>query len=278
MKRYCLPPHQLQYILELTRNWCGGLIAALFLFCGVLSLAQDWQELKSEHFIIYFTQDEKFAKDVLDKAEVYYRDIASDLGYSRYSEFWTWDKRVKIYIHPDQPSFLKATGQPDWSQGMADYQNKQIVSYAWSKGFLESLLPHEMAHLIFRDFVGFKGEVPLWLDEGVAQWAEKAKRQTVKAMVRQLLKQEAMLSLKDMMSLGLRNIAQSGRVNAFYAQAASLVNFMIEKYGSGSFTDFCRNLRDAKTLEEALSSAYPTGMRNLAELEEKWKKYLEEGD
>ena len=277
------------------KTYC--LIAALSLFPAVLCLAQDWQELKSEHFIVYFTplettgqseetkmsltgfrQDEKFAKDVLDKAEVYYRDIASDLGYARYSEFWTWDKRVRIYIHPDHGSFLKATGQPDWSQGMADYKNKQIISYAWSKGFLELLLPHEMAHLIFRDFVGFKGEVPLWLDEGVAQWAEKAKRQAIKAMVRQLFKEDTLLSLKDMMSLDVRNITQSDRVSAFYVQAVSLVDFLIERYGSSNFVDFCRNLRDGETLEEALSSAYPTHIHNLAELEERWKEYLKRED
>ena len=126
----------------------------------------EWKELKGEHFIVCYLQNEDFADDVLDKSEVYYSRIAADLNYPRYSEFWTWDKRVKIYIHPNLESFLKATGQPQWSRGMADYNNKQIISYAWSGGFLESLLPHEIAHLIFRDFVGFKSEIPLWLDEG----------------------------------------------------------------------------------------------------------------
>ena len=150
-------------------------ILALIFFFGILSaspsLSQEWREASGEHFRVYFLDNVDFANEVLRNAEIFYRRIAIDIGYPRYSEFWTWDKRVKIYIYQDRVTFLKATNQPSWSEGMADYTNKQILSYAWSQGFMDSLLPHEMAHLIFRDFVGFKGEIPLWLDEGVAQWA-----------------------------------------------------------------------------------------------------------
>ena len=143
----------------------------LIFFCSD-SYAFDWQELSGEHFIVYFLENKNFAQDTLDKAEVYYRNIAMELGYPRYSDFWTWDNRVKIYIYPDRKTYLQLTGEPAWSAGVASYDRKEIVSFAWSDNFLEFLLPHEITHLMFRDFVGFKGEVPLWLDEGVAQWAE----------------------------------------------------------------------------------------------------------
>ncbi len=239
--------------------------------------ARGWQELKGEHFIVYFSRDEdtKFSQEVLDRAEVYYKRIASDLGYARYSEFWLWDKRVKIYIYPDHASFLAATAQPQWSHGMADYKNKQIISFIWSEGFLESLLPHEVAHLIFRDFVGFKGEVPLWLDEGVAQWEEEAKRQEMEFNVQQLFKKGSLLSLADMMRLNIRNVADKDKiyirstrtkagdggviflsgdelVTIYYLQSVSVVGFLITKYGSDEFADFCRQLRDGKTIDGAL--------------------------
>lgn len=263
--------------------------------------AQEWQELKSEHFIVCFEQDENFAKDVSYKAEGYYQRIASDLGYSRHSNFWTWDNRVKIYIYKEKAAFLKATGQPEWSEGMADYTHKQIVSYAWSSGFLESLLPHEMAHLIFRDFVGFKGEVPLWLDEGVAQWEEEPKRAEYKSASQAYLKKNILLSLEDMMKLDIRDvkdidkkihirsirrkngeriillIAGENLVTTYYLQSVSLVGFLIEKYGSVSFVDFCRVLRDGKSLEEALQAAYSTySIQAIQDLEDRWVEYLEE--
>jgi len=262
-----------------------------------LIFAEEWKALNGEHFILYYTQDEISSKEILDKAEIYYQRIASDLGYPRYSEFWTWDKRVKIYIYPDRESFLKATGQPEWSIGMADYSRKHIVSYAGSQGFLDSVLPHEMAHLIFRDFVGFKGEVPLWLDEGVAQWNEEAKRKEMRSKIKECLSKNMLLSLEDMMRLNIRNIKDkdavyvrstkmddgsygilflSGEnlVNTYYLQSVSLVDFLITRFGSDNFTHFCRQLRDGKSLDEALRFTYPTYMQSLEQLEKEWRAYI----
>ncbi|MCM8757787.1 MAG: hypothetical protein NC900_04890 [Candidatus Omnitrophica bacterium] len=274
-------------------------LTLLLFFIFSLTLAQNWQELKGEHFIVYYTKDERFARQVLDKAEIYYRDIASDLGYPRYSEFWLWDKRVKIYIYPDKDSFLKETGQPSWSEGMADYGLKQIMGYNLSNVFLESILPHEMAHLIFRDFVGFKGEIPLWLDEGVAQWAEKTKRNYIKNLIKKAYEEDRLLSLDDLMKLDIRNIKTGNEVyvrsttskdgqprvlflsgdnlvNLYYLEAVSLVGFLIERFGSDSFSYFCRQLRDGKRLNEALRLSYPNYIRNIDDLEKYFRKYLSE--
>ncbi len=273
------------------------------------AFAVQWQELKGEHFIVYFnpsgqevsssTVDIDFAKEVLHKAELYYQRIALDLGYPRYSEFWTWDKRVKIYIYPDHESYVQSTGHPAWSHGLADYKNKEILSYSLSESFLDSILPHEMAHLIFRDFVGFKGAIPLWLDEGVAQWEETVKRGEIISIVRDLYNKDSLFPISDMMKLDIRNIKKmdglhirsiitkkgergvlfltgENLLNTYYLQSVSLVGFMIEKYGSAAFADFCRSLRDGKTVEEALISAYPVYIRNPEEFEKNWRQYLEE--
>ncbi len=277
----------------------------LVILLGLCSLAAgypgNWSEKKSEHFIVYFTQDEKFAQDVLHRAEQDYRRIAHDLGYARYSEFWTWDKRVKIYIYPERNAFLKATNQPSWSEGMADYTNKHIVSYAWGKGFVESLLPHEIAHLVFRDFVGFKGEIPLWLDEGVAQWAEEAKRKEIKSLIQRYFQQDNLLLVSDIMKLNIENLkgkqglliratrtkddkdgvlflSANNLIEIYYLQSVSLVGYLIEKFGSTAFSGFCRELRDGRSVEEALRVAYPLRIRDIKEFEDGWREYLKTGN
>ena len=96
------------------------------LCCNCLVFAQEWNELKGDHFIILdYSKEQSDAKHVLDKAEKDYRRIAEDLGYVRRSEFWTWSNRVKIYIYPDHSSYIEASGQPVWSQAVADYSKKE---------------------------------------------------------------------------------------------------------------------------------------------------------
>ncbi len=268
----------------------------LFLSASVSLLAKDdFCELKGTHFIVYYDQKHlSFAKEVLLHAEKYYVDIAKDLGYERYSEFWLWDRRVKIYIYPDHESYLKASNMPSWSHGMADYVNRLIMSYFRGEGFLVSILPHEITHLMFRDFVGFTGQIPLWLDEGVAQWEEKPKRH-MKELMRDALKRKVFLSLRDMIEMDVKSIKSDDKIyvrytnddgtplvliltgknliDLYYLEAVSLVGFLIEKYGNKRFTNFCRCMRDGKSIEGALRSSYSGYLNTLEDLEKEWKEY-----
>jgi hypothetical protein len=289
------------------------------LFLALMSLmaplacacAAEWQELKGDHFIVCYipaTQKpadsayqgdiSRFCEDVAHNAERYYERIAADIGYARSSEFWTWDKRVRIYIYPDHRSYVDSSGHPEWSHGMADYGKKEIASYAFSRNFLDSILPHELAHLIFRDFVGFRGEVPRWLDEGVAQWEEEAKRREIRRVVMMLYDKDSLLSIEDMMKLNVNAVTKTEGlyirsivtrkgsrgvlfltgdhlVSTYYLQSVSLVGFLIERFGSDDFAHFCRQLRDGKSLEEALSSVYPLHIRTVDDFENEWRKYLD---
>ncbi|MEK7850187.1 MAG: peptidase MA family metallohydrolase [Candidatus Omnitrophota bacterium] len=249
-------------------------------FCPLSSdfcFAQEWQELRGDHFIIYYENDsDGFVKEVLRQAERDYSQIASDLGYARYANFWQWENRVKIFIYPDQDSFLKATLQPSWSVGTANYTTKQISGFSGCTQFKTDTLAHEIAHLVFRDFVGFVGEVPLWLDEGVAQSQEKSKRELINYYARALYEKNQLLSLKSLTEMDVRRVAEGAQAQDFYVQAASLVSFLIERYGADNFTHFCRQLRDGKSLDEALRFAYAGRIGSSSELERKWLKYVSE--
>jgi hypothetical protein len=275
------------------------LVIGHFIFSSGAAFAEGWKELGGDHFIVYYTGEDKFAKEVSDEAEDYYREIAIGIGYPRYSEFWTWAKRVKIYVYSDRESYLKASDMPEWSHGMADYDKKEIMSYLWSEMFTESILPHEIAHLIFRDFVGFKGTIPLWLDEGVAQWAEKKKRKALKEMAGDLYDKDRLLTVNDMMYLDIMRFKDAATVHfrptftkegkaatvildtdalisTYYIVSVSIIDFLIDGYGSDRFAEFCRQLRDGKVVEEALRVAYPAKILDLSDLETRWRAYLAE--
>lgn len=245
----------------------------------------------------YAPEHQDFAENTARKAEDYYNSIADDLGYARYSNFWKWENRVKIFIFPDHAAYIRASGQAEWSNGMANYTRKEISSFAGSEDFLNTILPHEIAHLVFRDFVGFKGEVPLWLDEGVAQWEEKNNRDQRVVLFRKFVRDKVLLSLQDMMRLDVRTLRDNATirmrgvtlggeettvlfvsdnklVELYYVQAFSLVMFLTERYGTDSFINFCRKLRNGDSIEKALQGAYPTQIRSLVDLEKLWLEYV----
>lgn len=254
-----------------------------------------WEELRSDHFLVRYTEDKKFAQDVLTEAERSYGRIADFFGFSKHADFWTWNKRVKIYIYPDQTAYLEGTGHWSWSDGKADYENRQISMYAGNPKFLESIVPHEIAHLIFRDFIGFEGDIPLWLDEGIATLAEENTYENIKNNIKDYYERSAILTLQDLTTLdfkkcsrqpsihtirmknnakGFLSLTATNFITLFYIQATSVVGFIKERYGAQRFVEFCRQLRDGKTLDEALQKAFAEECPNLKTLEEKWRTYI----
>jgi len=239
-----------------------------------LAQEAEWEVLKGDHFIVHYAEDSRFARTVLRKAEYYYDRVARDLGYTRYGNFWKWERRCKIYVFPSKESYVASTGQPSWSIGSAHYGRKEVLSYTGCQAFVEETLPHEIAHLIFRDFVGFESDIPMWLDEGVAQRQEPSKQKVVDHYVWQLARAKKLWTLERLTRADHGAIRDPDRARTFYIQAASVVSFLIEKHGSRAFVNFCRQLRDGKSLDVALRFSYSSKIRSLAELEEAWLKYV----
>ena len=247
----------------------------LIFFCPSL-FAHEWKEIRAEHFIVYYDGDEDIAKEAARKADHYYVQIAADLGYPRYSNFWQWDTRCKVYLYSSEETFRQLTGQPGWSEGMASYSKKEIHIFTGEEKFTESILPHEITHLVFRDFVGLEGEIPIWMDEGVAQWEEPAKRSLAKRITRYLISSNKDYNVQDLTATDVRKLTSEEKVHNFYMQSVSLVDFLIQTYGGQPFTEFCRGLRDGKKFDDALRAAYPNTIESVGDLDARWRKYASE--
>lgn len=255
----------------------GALIAGAGLWnCAPIVVAElSWKELKGNHFVLYYEEasDEALANQVLNRAEDYYRKIDGQIGYSRYTETWTWEERVKIFIFKDQKSFQEYTGQPTWSHGLAHsgkeiFGSRVIITYRQNKEFLDGILPHEISHLILHDFVGNK--IPLWFDEGVAQLQEADKMVKARAIMRSVVKKGKHIPFKVMNRWDIRSESDSQVVAVFYAQSACVVEFLIKNYGISVFQQICRGLREGKKFEDTLQSASAHSVNSLADLEKKW--------
>ena len=149
-----------------------------------------------------------------------------------------------------------------------------MYSFLGDTTFLTGTLPHELAHIVFREFVGFHNpQVPRWLDEGVARYAELDRRDESLAWMRTWVVQGTFFSLSDLNRLRVGHAA-AANVQLFYTQAATLVHFFISYYGPRRFIDFCSALRDGATVEQALSSATGSQLRSLDDLEVAWQRFL----
>ena len=246
------------------------IIALFFGIMPISSASNEWNDLKSRHFIIYYKDaPREFIKAIKQSAEDYYFDIVDELGFMR-DQIWTWDERVKIYIYNDQQDYIASARQARWSAGSTILGSKVIRTFPSAHGFFDSLLPHELGHIIFRDYVGFESNIPLWFDEGIAMYQEKAKRWGANQQVKDAIKDKRFQNLFD---LRLTRTSSQDDVNLFYAESASAVYYLISEFGSFKFLNFCRNLKKGLSFDRALKKSYYR-FENVNDLNKAWVSYL----
>ena len=233
-----------------------------------------WHTKKTEHFIIYYrSAPQQYIDEVTDYAERYYSEICEELGFTRYDSFWTWENRAKIFIYDDSSQYQEMTHQPGWSGAGVDIHSREIKTFINMRHFYTAILPHELTHIIFREFVGRDRSLPLWVDEGVATYMEKDYRGIRTKMVRTIVGTKNFISLETMN--GIRSLNQFIPPDIFYAEAGSLVEFLLSVYGQDKFGAFCHELKELRSSEnwkDALENAY--GFKDMADMSEKWVEFL----
>jgi len=238
-------------------------------------LAAEWKEYKRQHFIVYYKNAPfDFVETVEKTSGQYYLDITSNMGFTRYKG-WNWDERAKIYIYDNADDYVISGKQARWSHGVASPRDKVIRTFPSAHGFFDSTLPHELGHIIFREFVGFKARIPAWFEEGVAMYQEKARRWGAHDAVRKAIAEGTFKSLDELTITSLRRTTNRDLINLFYAESASVVNFLISEYGQQRFVRFCRKLKDGGPFSWALDSVY-VRFKNVGDLNKAWVRYLED--
>ena len=257
------------------KNLSPYLFFAIFMACVSIADADEkWNQYNARHFMIYYKEiPMDFVRSIERAAEDEYIEIASNLGFRR-EQNWMSDNRAKIYIYQDADDYTLNSQQYQWSHGTASTGDKTIRTFPSAAGFFDSTLPHEMGHIIFREFVGLDAKVPLWFEEGVAMYQEKAKRFGSNTQVKEAIKNGKFIPLTELSNMRLYNDSPKDQVEIFYTESASIVYYMIRELGDHRFAQLCRALKEGKDFFEAMEVAYGR-FHNWNDLNRAWLNYLQ---
>ncbi|MCA9403580.1 MAG: hypothetical protein KC897_07355 [Candidatus Omnitrophica bacterium] len=255
-----------------------ALLAGFLISAAAVQLAYakeyEWQEERGRHTIVFYRSAPRdFVQSVEESAEDYYSRITRTFGFPRRG-VWSYDERVKIYIYDNEDEYVTVGQQKRWSHGVASPYEKIIRTYPAASGFFDTTLPHELAHIVFREYVGYRTFIPTWFEEGVAMYAERAKRFGAHNAVREARRHGQFRTLEELTLTGMRGINGRQEAALFYTHAASIVKFMIDEHGKQKFVRFCRKLKEGKPFDWALDESYPR-FKNTDRLNEAWVKFLD---
>jgi hypothetical protein len=255
------------------KSWIAVLIILGAVTPG-LAMLSGWNIRESPHFIVYYRGvDSGFADEAIKKAEGYYLSLPLNLGVDPQGD-WGNDKRVKIYIYDDIRQFRAATREPLWSDGSSIQRLRVIFSHRQAKNFLDQALPHELAHIIFRETVGHENRVvPVWLEEGVASSQENRDFSFDLKQLKALLDNGGLMSTAGLQRFDLRGSVDKEKIDIFYLQSGAIVRYLLSSFGPKIFGDFCRSLAWGKDLEKSLRGAF--GFKDIRELDLAWRRSLQ---
>ena len=252
-----------------------ALVSALSALCVILicltSKAADFEKIEKGHFIIYHNNRD-LAGDLIWKAEYYYKKI---LGHFGVREFRPWEGKDKceIYLYKTKADYMKATGAPEWSAGLAQGSLSRFSAYENSPHLATTTFPHELTHILFHLFMN-KRNMPLWLEEGMAQFEEEdqtslyRRKQNVKWNIRN----HSYIRLNELM--GMREVPEDN-VDLFYAESASIVEHLITDNLGTAFGKFLTCLKSGASTEEALKNSYQWKYKNgVSDLETHWLEFI----
>lgn len=225
-----------------------------------------WKRLNREDVTLnWYKGDDSLGRDLLDAAVTAYQRLAAEFSVER--------KPASIYIYGSFDDLRSGIGESaqEWTGGRAypEYNVVLIGVPPNQLSFGKRAVPHEFAHLIIhRATANPYGDLPHWLDEGLAMWAEGDLEAEYKNALNQAVKTNQLLSLKTLSS---NFPADNKQASLAYAESYSAVVFIRDTLGRQKIAELLKMFKAGSTDDAALQSAL--GMTT-AQLDSRWRASL----
>lgn len=207
----------------------------------------DWRSIEDQNMVLYYYGDEALARSVLDSSLAALHEM-SDLLQTEIPftvNLLLWDsgrdgqfaQRSRGGVYSDQ----SITGGARVAPHIVHVYDRLGLTF-------EDIARHEVTHVVVHQAGdGPFTQVPAWLDEGTATYAQANKGGRFTA---------TSFAIQGDSTIRLRNmVAATNRpelIDLFYGQSWFVVEYIIDTYGADSFAAIFASLRGGNRIDEAL--------------------------
>jgi Tol biopolymer transport system component len=229
----------------------------------------DWKYIQSEHFDIYYYEDNKhLAEFVADVVETSYRSLKKDFRHDI-------KNRIPILVYSghndfEQTNVIYSLIEESVGGFTEIFKDRIVLPFQGSYDEFRHVIHHELTHAVmFQIFYGggvgsmvtgmARFQIPLWLAEGLAEYES--------------------LGWDSQSDMYMRDASLNGYVPPIsqmsgfmvYKGGQSLLYYIAEKYGKPKIGEILTKVRLKRNVEQGFKQAI--GL-DLEELSKRWHKYL----
>jgi hypothetical protein len=211
-----------------------------------------WQSLKNNSISLYWAQGSKsFGNFLMNQATQSLDQFVKNSGISQPSS-------IKIYVYPSADDVKAATlHMPDWIGGIAypEYDVTIMGIDPRATAWAVQVIPHEISHVVtgWRVYNCTGGEMPTWLSEGLARFAEGAIPANELTDLKTAIQNG---EVPDLQGLTAGFSANAEVTTNEYTYSASVVTYLIDTFGADKMDALLGKIKEGNQIDDALRSVY----------------------
>jgi hypothetical protein len=211
-----------------------------------------WQKLQQGNVTVYWEKgSDSFGAFLLNETVTSLPRLAAASGIQ-------YSGKVRLMVYPSAKEVLDAAPRlPDWIGGVTfpEYGTVMVGIGPGETQWAEAVIPHELEHLVTsrRIFNCQGSDLPTWLSEGLATFAEGPASFRDKDLVMKALEQD---NLSQLVLLKKGFSSDAAIASQDYAQSGMVVAYLIDTYGAQKMDKLLGLFQAGAPLDAALSEVY----------------------
>jgi Tol biopolymer transport system component len=231
----------------------------------------DWMYIQSEHFDIYYDKGSKYlAEFCAIEAEKALNRLQFDLNYSI-------NRRVPILLYNSHVQFQQSNAvseyMPEGVGGVTElFKNRVVLPFDGNYESFRHVIAHELTHAVLNDMFyggtfqtalsasGSMFEIPIWMNEGLAEWESLKTLTTLTDMY-----------IRDLVINNL--LPNLNQLNGYLAYRGGQIFYwyIAENFGQEKIGELINKLSAYHNVDLAFKSTFNL---SLEEFSDKWMKDL----
>ena len=226
-----------------------------------------WQSItKSPVTLYWYEGDKAFADALMNSAQQALQRIEKDTGAVPTGN-------VDIYIYASSDALRGAQLFAAQWEGGVTFGGFNIIAIGVATNELDyglTAVPHELAHWAIGQvtFNNYGADLPRWLDEGLATYAEGAPSQLYQKALDFAIKNNKLISVRSLSS-PFSAVPQTAYIS--YAESNSIVTYLVKTYGKDKMIKLLDTFSGGSGYDAALKQVYGFDQSGL---DIEWRKSL----
>jgi hypothetical protein len=224
-----------------------------------------WQMLENDQVRLYWhDQDAEFGQDYFELATRAAAELNAEFGVQS-----TIPIAIVIYNSHQEFMSVLQEASAEWTGAVNFGKSGNIVIGLGDESWMMGVIPHELTHAVLYQIVQPPfGDIPRWLHEGLAVRSEGGMGAEERVALASAIEDDALIPLRVLNS---PFPDQRERAVLSYAESSSLVDFIIEEYGSQKLGELLSVFAQGAHYDDAMMQVFGVDMNGMEDL---WRAHI----